>query len=93
MKIARQNSFSDEIELSILGLPDGITATAAKSLAKGATANAIKIKLEGQSAAFNGPVRVIGKSLGKSPIEAVASSAIAGSKAKTTNVWLTLKPK
>ena len=93
VKIARLNGFADEIDISILGLPDGITATPVKSLGKGKTAKAIKLKLEGKSAVFNGPIRIIGQSQGKSSVERTANSAITGSKAKTTNIWLTVKPK
>ena len=63
--VTRTNGFEGEIEISLSGLPDGITAAPVKSLAKGDTSKSVTLKLEiaedHQLTPGGLPIRILGR--------------------------------
>jgi len=97
VSVTRLDRFTDEIQVSVDGLPAGVTADSVKSENKGGSAKSVKLILNTKgAAAFSGPIRIVGKSAGKTPIARSASATIGGSTEKTQAIWLTAikqKPK
>ena len=56
--IDRQAGFKDELEVTVLDLPAGVTAAAVKSAAEGDSAKSVKLSITGNGAAFSGPIRI-----------------------------------
>lgn len=62
--IDRRAGFNEEIEIAAENLPEGVTATPAKSAAEGDSAKSVKLVLTGNTKAFSGPLKIVAKSLG-----------------------------
>lgn len=78
VNIDRRHGFTGPIEVAVNDLPPGMSATAVQSH-KGGSAKLVKLKLEGKTDPFNGPIVVRGKAMvGDRPIE------------RTATVWLTV---
>jgi len=91
--IDRKLGFNGEIEITAEGVPEGVTVTPVKSEAKGGSAKAVKLVLNGGTEAWNGPIRIVGKSGDESPLTHAATYIPTGLTATLTNPWLTvLKP-
>lgn len=90
--IDRQNGFGESIDLTVEGLPAGVTAAAARSEAKGDSAKAVKITLTADAAmiaaASGGPIRIVGKSAGDAPRVHVATFGTADPAARHRDAWL-----
>jgi hypothetical protein len=92
--VGRQGGFSEEIEVSLANLPEGITAEPVKSAGKGDSAKAVKLKLTATpDASFNGPIRIIGRTPGESPQSRIAAAPLASLGAAIEDVWLTVTKK
>jgi hypothetical protein len=93
--IARANGFNAELTIEIEGLPKGVVCPPVKSLAKGATAKAIKLIVKNVDAktatAFSGRIKIIAKQEKAPNIEAKATLATYANH-KTSDLWLTRKP-
>ena len=87
--VARLERFAEEIEITVEGLPEGVSVEPVKSLAKGATAKSVKLKLTTGGKAASGPIRIVGRSTGKTPITRTAKATVAGLTVKLPDVWLT----
>jgi hypothetical protein len=87
--VDRQNGFGEPISVQIEGLPEGVTAAAVESAAKGDSSKAVTLKLEtdGKSP-FSGPVRIVGTSGETAPVRATADTPAGG--LTIDNVWLTV---
>ena len=59
--IDRISGFKDEVELTVEGLPDGISCPAVVSAAEGDSAKKVKLKFSGSSPPFSGPLKIMGK--------------------------------
>ncbi|WP_417738692.1 PPC domain-containing protein [Rosistilla oblonga] len=94
--VARERGCSDEIAISIEGLPETLTATTATSAAKGATAKEVKLEISvsgEESLAFSGPIRIVGRIAGDKPRELAATFTVAGTEQTLDQIWLTaVKP-
>jgi hypothetical protein len=61
VSIERILGFKEEVELTIEGLPDGISCPAVISPGEGDLAKKVKLKISGTSAPFSGPLKIVGK--------------------------------
>jgi hypothetical protein len=94
VSIERLNGFDGEIEISVEGLPEHVTAAPAKSLPKGDTSKSLKLQVqtaEGtEIAAFRGPIRIVGRQPDDSDLQRFAEVPIPGLSARTSDLWLTV---
>ena len=94
--VARDKGFAEEIEVTLTGLPEGLTAAAVVSEAKGDSSKKVTLKLErGTVESFSGSIRIAGTSKGDSKFSANATIAVAGTAKISDQLWLTVpaKPK
>ena len=92
--IAR-SGFADPLTVTVVGLPDGVTVTAATSEPKGDSSKSVKLKLEaGAAAAFNGPVRIVARSSADEQAAEIttATASLPVSGWSTSVIWLTIPP-
>ena len=89
--ISRASGFAGEIELTVTGLPGGVTVAPAKSEPKGDSAKTVKLMLKtGGEASFSGPIRVVGRSVGgERSLERMAVAPLKAFGAETSHLWLT----
>jgi hypothetical protein len=59
--IERIQGFKEEVELTVEGLPDGISCAAVISPGEGDAAKKVTLKFSGSSAPFSGPLKIVGK--------------------------------
>ncbi len=105
VKIERQNGFSDEIEITAVGLPEGIEAPPVLSPAKGETAKAVKLKITAKkitagNAPYSGVFQIVGRPVkkkgeqkedaDKKELKHVAGFTLAGSRLPFKAPWLTV---
>lgn len=88
--VDRRQNFSGEIEIAVVGLPDGVTCSPVRSTAQGETAKTVKLTLAG-SAAFSGPIRVAGAATEPGSRRRFAKATLAAG-ARTSDLWLTVRP-
>lgn len=89
LSIDRQNGFGEEIDFTVSGLPEFVTAAGARSAASGDSAKSVKLSLSTSGGTFSGPIRVVGRSTGTSKLERTAQAAIPNQTAKIADLWLT----
>ncbi|WP_298867646.1 PPC domain-containing protein [uncultured Gimesia sp.] len=97
--------FSDDIEISLVGLPKGATCKPIISKVKGKTEKSVKLKLEAKpETVFQGPLEIKGTSLKDKSKTHVATAVIKGISPKRNTarpksdlqlpyLWLTIKKK
>lgn len=90
LTIDRRNGFEGEIDIRVEGLPDGITASPAKSAAKGETAKSVKLTITGASPCA-GPIRIVGTSADPVSRTHLAEFPLAAG-ARLSDLWLTVVP-
>ena len=59
--IERIQGFKEEVELTVEGLPDGISCPAVISAGEGDSAKTVKLKFSGSSPPLSGPLKIVGK--------------------------------
>ncbi|HEX5446624.1 MAG TPA: PPC domain-containing protein [Pirellulales bacterium] len=89
--IDRRQSFAGEIDLQVLGLPEGVTVSPAKSLAQGDTAKTVKLVLTATAGPFSGAIRIAGKSTEGGERSRLAESTVPAG-AHLSDFWLTVTP-
>jgi hypothetical protein len=90
--VERANEFAGEIELNAEGLPDGISASAAKSAGTGDTSKAVKMTLTGGTSPLAGPFRIVGHVPGQPLLDRNALAALANLNTSTSDLWITVSP-
>ncbi len=89
--IDRQRGFAHEIEFTVSGLPEKVTAETVVSAKEGETSKAVKLLVKAAAGvAFSGPIRVIGRSKSEPPIEKIVSAPLVSVGMTTTHLWLTV---
>ena len=89
--IDREQGFAGEIELSVEGLPEGVTAMPAKSEAKGESAKKVKLTLSGMEAKpSSGPIRITGRSTGEPSLTRIATVPLTDIPTRLEYLWLTV---
>ncbi len=91
--IARHGGFDRKILVTATDLPDGIRSTTAESVPGQDSAKAVKLTLEGTSAAQGSTFRITGEADGKENDSEVAGYKVAGRKRPLQRAWLTVKGK
>ncbi|HJT32064.1 MAG TPA: pre-peptidase C-terminal domain-containing protein [Pirellulales bacterium] len=86
--IDRRQNFSGEIEVAVVGLPDGVTCSPVKSLAQGDTAKTVKLTFTG-SAVFSGPIQIVGTATEPTSRRHLAETPLSLG-ARTSDLWLTV---
>jgi len=91
--IERKNGFSEEIEITLEGLPEHVKVKSVKSLAKGTSAKKVTLKLSSDNGPFSGPFQIVGKSSGDDNVVKKARFDAGALSVSFTDAWLTvLKP-
>lgn len=88
--IDRRQGFAGDIELRVAGLPEGVTASAAKSVAKDDTAKSVKIVLTAARGAYSGPLQITG--IAAEPAISRSAAFALPSGASLSDLWLTVVP-
>ncbi|MGH7136008.1 MAG: PPC domain-containing protein, partial [Pirellulales bacterium] len=86
--IDRRQSFAGDIEIAVPGLPDSVTVSPAKSIAKDGTSKTVKLTLTA-STTYSGPFRIVGKSSEPLSRSHLAES-LAPAAAALSGLWLTV---
>ena len=89
LTIVREAGFNKEMEVSVKGLPEGLSAIGVKSEASGDSSKKVQLVLKGDPQAFSGPVTIVGTYEGGS-IE--AHYLIKNSTLTRNRFWLTILP-
>ncbi len=91
--VNRRDGFQDEIELTAVGLPAGITAEIVKSPGSGDAAKSVKLMLRAAADAHSGPLRILGKSAGALRLERPVTFESTQGTAKFLHrdLWLSVK--
>jgi hypothetical protein len=90
--INRQNGFNDEVTISAVDLPAGVTAQEVTSTNKGDTAKQVKLMLTASDDAVAGPFRIVAQSSdGKELAAASYLQTLGGSTFQHSSLWLGVK--
>jgi len=92
LTIDRQHGFADPIDFTVEGLPELVTASAARSEPTGDSAKSVKLTLTSNGGTFAGPIRIRAKSAGATPLERMAAAAIPNHTVRLAELWLTVPP-
>ncbi len=89
VNVERLADFKEDLEITAVNLPEGVTADAVQSKDK-----SVKLKLTAAAeSSGSGPIRILGRTQGQSPQRRTASAALAGLGANIEDVWLTVTKK
>lgn len=88
--IDRQAGFKDELEITVRGLPEGVTATPVKSAAEGDSSKSVKVILTGNPAAFSGAVQIVATSVAEPKPTRLARFKLPDYPSDTDQIWLTV---
>ncbi|MDB5387455.1 MAG: putative pre-peptidase [Planctomycetaceae bacterium] len=88
--IERQAGFKSELEISVQGLPEGVTAAPVKSAADGDTAKSVKLIVTGNATAFSGPIRISATTTADPKINRIAQFPLTEYHSDFDQLWLTV---
>ncbi len=88
--VERLSGFKDEIEFTVTGLPEGVTAAAVKSAGEGDSSKAVKLVISGNTTAFSGPLQIIATSAVEPKLVRKPIFLLTQYQTKTDNLWLTV---
>lgn len=88
--IERLAGFKDEIEVSVQGLPEGVTAAPVKSAGEGDTAKSVKLVLTGNPAPFSGPLQIVATSTSEPKQVRKPRSKLGEYDTDSDQLWLTV---
>ena len=91
--VERLHGFKDEIEFTVTGLPEGVTAPAVKSAAEGDTAKSVKLVISGNPAPFSGPLQIVATSAVEPKLIRKPLFVLTQYHTNTANLWLTVLKK
>jgi len=92
VKIDRRLDFAGEIELQVLGLPEGISVPPVKSLPKDGSAKTVKLEISAAAGGFSGPIRIVGQAMGDTHISRTAEATLRNRPQRTVDLWITTLP-
>jgi len=87
--IDRRENFAGEIDIQVLGLPDGVTVSPAKSVPQGDTAKTVKLVLTATGGPSSRTIRIAGKSTEGVERLRLAESMVPAD-AHISDLWLTV---
>ena len=88
--VERSNGYAGEIEISVTGLPDGISAAPAKSLAQGDSSKSVKLTITSTAGPTAAPFRIVGAATGEPARSRAAVAPVASVNSITADLWLTV---
>ncbi len=89
--IDRQRGFAQEIEVSISGLPEKVSAEAVVSAKEGDSAKSVKLLVKTEPGVISsGPIRIVGRVKSEPPVERHAATNLAALGTTTEHLWLTV---
>ncbi len=91
--VERLGGFKDEIEVSVTGLPEGVTAVAVKSLAEGETSKAVKLVISGNPGPFSVPLQITATSTAEPKVIRKPTFKLTQYELDTNYLWLTVLKK
>jgi hypothetical protein len=92
--VDRDRGFNEEIQVTVQGLPEGMTAEPVVSEAKGDSSKKVTLKLEhGNIESFSGPIQISGTAQGETEFSTTATIAVAGTANRSDQLWLTVPAK
>ncbi len=91
--IVRTGGFAEEIEITAVDLPPGVTAAPVKSLAKGDSAKGVKLVVTATADAAGGAIRIVGHAATDQASKRVARFTVADGTATHDRAWLTVVKK
>lgn len=90
--IGRQNGFNDEIKVTAVDLPEGVSVIFGTSQAKGDSSKQVKLILNATADAKAGPIRIVATIEEEKELAiATYSQTLGGSTFQHTNLWLGVK--
>ncbi|MCH2373400.1 MAG: PPC domain-containing protein [Planctomycetes bacterium] len=90
VSVIRQNGFSREIDVALVGLPASVSVTPARSSPRGDTAGSVKLKLSASQGPFSGVIRIVGQEVGSRTELKTATFGTGGMNAPSDAIWLTV---
>jgi len=92
VSIDRQDGFGEELEITAIELPEGVSVESAKSLPEGDSAKSVKLKVtaSAESAGTGGVLRIAGTSLGDLARRKIARFQTVIQTRKHDRAWLTV---
>ena len=94
LAIGRLEGFSNEIQISACGLPEGVTAESVKSEATGDSSKSVKLVLRSDlGPAAVGTVQIIGTEIGGAKIQRTATYSLGATPRRGKDIWLTVSKK
>ena len=90
VSVIRQNGFSREIDVALVGLPASVSVTPARSSPRGDTAGSVKLKLSASQGPFSGVIRIVGQEVGSRTEPKTATFGTGGMNAPSDAIWLTV---
>lgn len=90
LSVARQQGFAEDIDLTIGGLPETVSAAPARSAGSGESSKSVKLVLNSTGAAYSGPVRITAQSAGASKLARPATWPVPGLNHSLRDFWLTV---
>lgn len=88
--INRRGDLAGEIEVSAVGLPEGVAAQPVKSAGTGDTAKAVKLVVNSEKGPISGSFRIVGTSVVEPVLKKTAHYPLAAFNADLADVWLTV---
>lgn len=89
--VNRDKGFDEPIDVTIEGLPQGVTSATVVSEPKGDSSKKVTLKLErGKVESFSGPIRIVATSRGDAPITTSATPAFSQAAGILDLIWLTV---
>jgi hypothetical protein len=92
VNIARNQGFTDTIDVLADDLPDGVVATTARSRQSDASARSVTLEIRADGCSHPGPIRIVGRSADGKQRPRIARAQVLGFEAKTDRPWLTILP-
>jgi hypothetical protein len=92
VNINRNHGFTDTIDVMADDLPDGVTATTARSRQSDASAKTVTLEIRADGCSHPGPIRIVGRSADGKSRPWIARAPIPGFETKTDRPWLTILP-
>jgi len=90
VSIARNDGFTDTIDVMAEDLPNCVVATTARSRQSDASARSVTLEIRADACSHPGPIRIVGRSADGKSRPRHAGAQIPGFETKTDRPWLTI---
>lgn len=89
--VARSNGFQEELTITAIDLPEGVSSEPVVSEAKGDSSKSVTLKLTAaDEITVNAPFRIVGQSESSGAERNSATAALKSARARTETLWLTV---